>query len=52
VSDLRKAGLPEDCVIRLSRLATVSDGQIARRLGDITVKDRNAISALLRKYMP
>lgn len=52
VSDLARAGLPEDCVIRLSRIAAVSDVQIARRLGEIPPKDRNAVSALLRRYAP
>lgn len=52
VSNLERAGLPEDCVIRVPRLATVSADQIARRLGDILPKDRNAVSALLRLYAP
>lgn len=30
----------------------VGDAQIARRLGDIAPKDRNAVSALLRRYAP
>jgi hypothetical protein len=50
VSDLDRAGLPEPCVIRVARLAAVSDTQIVRRLGDIPPKDRNATFALLRRY--
>ncbi len=52
VTNLERAGLPEDCVIRVARLATVSDGQIARRLGDVTPKDRTAVSALMKMYAP
>lgn len=52
VSDARKVGLPEDCVIRVVRLTTLSDAQISHRVGSITAKDRNAVSALLKKYLP
>jgi mRNA interferase MazF len=52
VTNRERAGLPEDCVIRVARMTAVSDGQIARRLGDITPKDRTAVSALLRLYVP
>lgn len=52
VTDRSRAGLPEDCVIRTSRLTTVSDAQIARRIGDIAPKDRNAVGALLKRYVP
>lgn len=50
VTDCERAGLPEDCVIRVARLATVSDVQIARRLGEIGPKDRNLVLSLLRRY--
>lgn len=50
VSELERAGLPEECVIRVARLATVSDSQIVRRLGDIAPKTRNAVTALLKRY--
>jgi mRNA-degrading endonuclease toxin of MazEF toxin-antitoxin module len=50
VTDLMRAGLPEACVIRTARLATVSDAQVTRRLGDITPKDRNAVLSLMRRY--
>jgi len=52
VSNRERAGLPEHCVIRVPRMTTVSDGQIARRLGEILPKDRNAVIALLRNYVP
>lgn len=47
-----RAGLPDDCVIRVARLATVSDAQIVRRIGEITAGNRNAVSALVRRYLP
>ncbi|MGH6870302.1 MAG: type II toxin-antitoxin system PemK/MazF family toxin [Rhizomicrobium sp.] len=52
ISDLSRSGLPEDCVIRVPRITAVGDTQIARRLGDISPKDRNAVSALLRQFAP
>jgi mRNA-degrading endonuclease toxin of MazEF toxin-antitoxin module len=51
VTDREGAGLPEDCVIRVARLATVSDAQIVRRLGEIAPKDRNGVISLLRRYV-
>jgi mRNA-degrading endonuclease toxin of MazEF toxin-antitoxin module len=52
VTNLERAGLPEDCVIRVPRITAVGGAQIARKLGDITPKDRTAVSALLRQYVP
>lgn len=52
VSNHERIGLPEQCVIRIARVTTVSDGQIARKLGEITAKDRNRVSALLKQYLP
>jgi mRNA-degrading endonuclease toxin of MazEF toxin-antitoxin module len=52
VSDRRKSGLPADCVIRVSRLTTLSDAQISHRTGTLTRKDRAAVTALLKRYMP
>ncbi len=46
------AGLPESCVIRASRLTTLSDVQISYRLGSITAKDRRPVTGLLKKYLP
>jgi hypothetical protein len=36
----------------VARITAVGDGQIARRLGDIVPKDRNAVSALIKQYVP
>ncbi len=52
VTNQERAGLPQDCVIRVSRIAVTSESQIARRLGDVTPKDRSAVTALLRRYAP
>jgi mRNA interferase MazF len=52
VTNRERAGLPEECVIRVARLTTVGDAQIARRLGDVSPKDRSAVTALLRRYAP
>jgi len=52
ISDHKQAGLPESCVIRVSRLTTLSDRQITRRLGSVAPKQRNAVQALVKKYMP
>jgi mRNA interferase MazF len=52
VSDRSRAGLPEPCVVRVPRIAAVSDHQIARRLGELSPRDRNAVSALLKQYLP
>lgn len=51
ITDRERAGLPEDCVIRIARIATIGEAQIARRLGEITTKDRNAATGLLRRYI-
>lgn len=50
ITDHIRVGLRENCVIRVSRLMTVGDDQINRRVGTITPKDRNAVFALLRQY--
>jgi mRNA interferase MazF len=52
IADRERAGLPQDCVIRVSRIATVAEDHLTRRLGEITAKDRNAVVALLRRYVP
>ena len=51
VTNRRMAGLPENCVIRVPRLTTLSDLQISHRTGSITAKDRNSVAALLAKYL-
>jgi mRNA interferase MazF len=52
VTDHRRAGLPEDCVVRTKRLVTLGEAQISHRLGSITAKNRNAVARLLKKYLP
>jgi mRNA interferase MazF len=51
VTNHARAGLPTDCVVRLPRLTTLSDAQIARRIGTLTAKDRNAVTRLLKLYL-
>jgi mRNA interferase MazF len=52
ITDPQAAGLPDSCVIRVSRLTTLSDRQITRRRGTVPPRQRNAVQALLKKYMP
>lgn len=52
ISDRHKAGLPVDCVIRVSRLTTLSEAQISHRTGAITPRDRAAVIGLLKRYLP
>ncbi len=52
VTNPERAGLPHSCYIRIGRIATVNDALIGRKLGELTVKDRNAATALLRRYLP
>jgi mRNA-degrading endonuclease toxin of MazEF toxin-antitoxin module len=52
VTDPGEAGLPEDCVIRPSRLFTVSADLVDRKLGAIRPKDRNAVTAFLKRHLP
>jgi mRNA interferase MazF len=46
-----RAGLTHTCFIRVGRLTTVNDALIARKIGEITAKDRTAVAALLRRYL-
>ena len=52
VTNHETAGLPEECVIRVTRLTTLGEVQISHRTGSITRKDRDAVAALLKKYLP
>lgn len=52
ISDHQAAGLPEDCVIRVAKLTTMTAAQVARRIGTISMKERTAVSALLKRYCP
>ncbi len=51
ITDPARVGLSEDCVIRVKRLTALNENQISRRLGTISTKNRNAVGALLKKYM-
>ena len=52
VTDRAQARLPEDCVIRVKRLTALNETQITRRIGTLTAKDRRAVGALLKRYLP
>ena len=52
IGDHLAAGLPEACVIRMTRVTTLSDQQIDRRLGTITAGEQNAVQRLLKQYIP
>ncbi|MBI4967875.1 MAG: type II toxin-antitoxin system PemK/MazF family toxin [Rhodospirillales bacterium] len=51
IGNPKKAGLPEGCVIRVARLATLGSGQISHRLGEITMAERNGVIAQLRQFL-
>ncbi len=52
VTDPQTVGLVEDCVIRPSRLFTISADLVDRRLGAVKPRDRSAVTAFLKKYVP
>lgn len=52
VTDALAVGLVEECVIRPSRLFTISKDLTDRKLGSLKPRDRNAVIAFLKKYMP
>lgn len=52
IADHVAAGLPEECVVRVPRLATLSAVQIARRLGSLGIKERRAVAGLLKRFAP
>ena len=52
IKDPLSVGLPEECVIRPSRLFTVSAELMDRRLGAIKQQERVAVSAFLKKHIP
>jgi mRNA-degrading endonuclease toxin of MazEF toxin-antitoxin module len=52
VTDAQDVGLIEDCVIRPSRLFTISADLLDRRLGAIRPRDRNAVTSFLKKHLP
>jgi mRNA interferase MazF len=52
VTNPERAGLKHACFIRAGRLATVNDALVGRKLGEITARDRTAVAALFRVYLP
>lgn len=52
VSDIAAAGLPVACAVRPARIATISESRIQRKLGSLTARDRNAVSAMLKRFIP
>lgn len=52
VTNPQRIGLNHACFIRVGRLTTVNDALIARKVGEVTAKDRSAVTALLRRYLP
>jgi mRNA interferase MazF len=51
IGDCRRAGLPAPRVIRLSRLATFEAAPAIRRVGSLAAKERNAVAALLKRWL-
>lgn len=51
ISDLQLAGLPAESIVRPSKIATFEEGSFVRRIGTVTVKDRNEVSDQLRKLL-
>ena len=52
VTNPERAGLKHACFIRVGRITTINDALIGRKLGEIAAKDRTAVAALLRRYLP
>jgi hypothetical protein len=44
--------LIDECVIRPSRLFTISADLLDRKLGAVKPRDRNAVTAFLKKHLP
>lgn len=51
IRDLAKAGLPQPCVIRLARLATLEWGDHVRRVGSLDRRERAAVETLLEQWL-
>ena len=52
IKDLESIGLPEDCVIRPSRLFTLSTELMDRKLGSLKAAERNAVIAFIKRHIP
>lgn len=51
ISDLQAAGLPGASVVRASQLATVEEGDLYKRTGNLPPADRQKLSAQLAEFM-
>lgn len=51
ISDLQAAGLPGASVVRASKLATVEEGDLYKRTGNLPPADRQKLSAQLAEFM-
>ncbi len=52
IGDPAAIGLPDQCVVRPSRLTTLASGQIERRIGTLAPKERRAVAAALKRFLP
>jgi mRNA interferase MazF len=52
ITDPAEIGLPEKCVVRLSRLMTLNDARIVRGLKEIKPSTRNAVARQLKLFLP
>jgi mRNA interferase MazF len=50
IDDLAGAGLPQACVIRMSRLYTFEASRDIRRIGTVAPKERRAVAALIKRW--
>ena len=51
IGNREAAGVPEDCVIRPSRIMTVNEARIVRRLGGLGTSDRSALNGALKRML-
>ncbi len=51
VSDLKLAGLPSDSIVRPSKMATFEEPSFVKRIGTLSTKDREKLSAQLREFL-
>jgi hypothetical protein len=52
IDDYKAIGLNAPCVIRPSKIATAGEDRIARRLGALPTRVRNALHAASKRYLP
>jgi hypothetical protein len=50
IGEWAKAGLPAPCVVRMARLTTFEANAAIRRIGALAAVDRNAVSALIKRW--